>query len=154
MLRTAKNTVAEPRATRQDDAYFDLIRRFPLRPLRTQEDADEAIGLLRELGARADEAGLSSEENDYADILRSLIDNWEQRHPSYLRQLMNKHPVDAVELLKELMQQHKMNTVSLGKLVGGSGHASLILNRKRGLSKANIRKLAAHFHVSPAVFFE
>lgn len=46
-----------------------------------------------------------------------------------------------------------MNTADLGRLLGGgTGLASLIVNGKRELSKANIRKLAEHFHVSPALF--
>ena len=35
---------------------------------------------------------------------------------------------------------------------GSSGLASLILQGKRQLSKAHIRKLAEHFRVSPALF--
>ena len=57
-----------------------------------------------------------------------------------------------IELLKYLMEEHGMNTVSLGKLVGGSGQASLVLRGKRELSKANIRALADRFNVSPALF--
>jgi antitoxin component HigA of HigAB toxin-antitoxin module len=55
-------------------------------------------------------------------------------------------------MLRDLVAEAGMNTVSLGKLVGGSGQASLILQGKRELSKANIRKLADYFHVSPALF--
>jgi antitoxin component HigA of HigAB toxin-antitoxin module len=47
------------------------------------------------------------------------------------------------------MRDHGMNTTQLGDLLGsGSGQASMILNGKRELSKANIRVLAARFNVS------
>jgi antitoxin component HigA of HigAB toxin-antitoxin module len=51
------------------------------------------------------------------------------------------------------MEEHGLNTTSLGELLGsGPGQASLILNGKRELSKANIRTLADRFKVSPALF--
>ena len=61
--------------------------------------------------------------------------------------------VSPVELLKYLMEQNSMNTTDLGELLGsGRGQASMILNGKRELSKANIRVLADRFKVSPAAF--
>ncbi len=46
-----------------------------------------------------------------------------------------------------------MNGNDLGELLGsGKGMASLILNGKRELSKANIRVLADRFKVSAAAF--
>jgi antitoxin component HigA of HigAB toxin-antitoxin module len=51
------------------------------------------------------------------------------------------------------MEQQGMSSGELGELLGsGKGQASLILNGKRELSKANIRTLANRFKVSPAMF--
>jgi HTH-type transcriptional regulator/antitoxin HigA len=82
------------------------------------------------------------------DMLGRMISEYDQQHSSILK-MPKTTPIEA---LKCLMQEHGMNTISLGKLVGGSGQASMILSGKRELSKANIRTLAAHFHVSPALF--
>jgi antitoxin component HigA of HigAB toxin-antitoxin module len=42
--------------------------------------------------------------------------------------------------------------VQLGELVGGRAQASLILNGKRELSKANIRALSDHFGLDAGYF--
>jgi len=81
-------------------------------------------------------------------VLSRLVQDYDQQHSRFL----NEDNVTPLEALKCLMEEHGMNTVALGKLVGGTGQASLILNNKRELSKANIRTLAEHFHVSPALF--
>lgn len=129
------------------DDYLDLIRRFPLRPIRSDREYDQAVELLDELVGRADDPGLCAGESDYADALGYFIDAYEKVHFPVGRKL------SPVEALWSIMEQTDMNTADLGRLLGsGTGHASLIVNGKRELSKANIRKLAEHFHVSAALF--
>jgi HTH-type transcriptional regulator/antitoxin HigA len=150
-----KTTVSIKRGGARDarDDYLKLVRSFPLRPLRTRTDYDQAMQVLQELVGRGESsAGLSIGENDYADVLTQLVREYDQRHSSILRELAASNRMSPIESLKYLMREHGMNTVSLGKLVGGSGQASMILNGKRELSKANIRTLATHFHVSTALF--
>ena len=77
----------------------------------------------------------------------NFLSGYDERHSDVLKQKSS-----PIEVLKYLMDEHGMNTISLDKLVGGPGQASLILSGKRELSKANIRTLAARFNVSPAVF--
>jgi HTH-type transcriptional regulator / antitoxin HigA len=140
---TKKRAAGEPAA----DDYLELVRRFPLRPIRHQADYNRAVDVLKGLVARGD-AGLTSDESDYADVLGRLVSEYDQRHSSIL-----KHKASPVEMLKYLMEEHGMNTTELGTLLGsGPGQASLILNGKRELSKANIRTLADRFKVSPALF--
>jgi HTH-type transcriptional regulator/antitoxin HigA len=50
------------------------------------------------------------------------------------------------------MDQRGLRAADLTPIFGARSLASLVLNRKRELSKAHIRKLAEFFHVSPAVF--
>jgi len=140
MGKTSKAFIAK-------DDYLDLIRRFPLRPIRSDADNAEAIAVLEELGVRADADGLSDGEKNYMDALNQLIGVYENKH----------HPLprksSPLEVLKFLMDQHGMNTTDLGELLGsGRGQASKILNGKRELSKANIRVLADRFKVSAALF--
>jgi len=132
------------------DDYLKLIRRFPLRPIRSQASYDRAVEILKELVGRAD-AGLTAGENDYADVLSRLLRDYDEQHSSILKDIAAKKS-SPIEILKHLMEEHGMNTITLGKLVGGSGQASMILAGKRELSKANIRTLAEHFKLSPAVF--
>jgi len=51
-----------------------------------------------------------------------------------------------------VMQERGMNINDLGKVLGSQPTASLILNRKRQLSKASIKKLAAYFQLSTSLF--
>ncbi len=144
-------TTAKKRGERAADDYLDWVIRFPLRPIRTQPDYDRALQILQDLTGRAD-AGISAGESDYADVLSHLVRDYDEQHSSLLKQRAAGRRPSPIELLKHLMEEHGMNTISLGKLVGGSGQASMILSGKRELSKANIRTLAARFKVSPAVF--
>jgi HTH-type transcriptional regulator / antitoxin HigA len=147
MSRTATHEHRE----RVADDYLELVRRFPLRPIRTRAEYDRAGKILEDLVGRAD-AGLSPGEGDYTDVLSTLVREYDEKHSSILQDRAAGRRSSPIEMLKFLMEQHGMNTVSLGKLVGGSGQASMILRGKRQLSKANIRTLAKHFHVSPALF--
>jgi HTH-type transcriptional regulator / antitoxin HigA len=142
-----RQTVRTDQKDRAADDYLELVIRFPLRPIRTQADYRRALAILKDLVGRADD-GLTPGESDYADVLGRLVRDFDQRHSTLLKQ----KAAGPIESLKYLMAEHGMNTISLGKLVGGSGQASLILSGKRELSKANIRTLAARFKVSPALF--
>ncbi len=150
MPSTQKNTRNIRRRKVADD-YLDLIRRFPLRPIRSEAEYDEGGDLLLELAGRASRGCLSAGENDYLDMLGRMVREYDEKHSSLLRDI-RENPMTPVEVLQTLMEENGMNTVSLGKLIGGSGHVSLILNAKRELSKANIRTLAERFKVSPALF--
>ena len=50
--------------------YLDLVRRFPLRPLRSEKELDEAIRLIDSL---LDQEELNDDAQDYLDVLRDLI---------------------------------------------------------------------------------
>lgn len=132
------------------DDYLELVRRFPLRPIRTPAEHHHAGRVLADLIGRAD-AGLTRGESDYTDVLSQLVGKYDEQHSSIRKDMAAGRRSSPIEILKYLMEEHGMNTISLGKLVGGSGQASMILNGKRELSKANIRTLSAHFHVSAAL---
>lgn len=131
------------------DHYFELVHRFPLRPIRNQDDYATALDIGKSLASRRN---LSSGESDYADVLSRLIRDYDEQHSSLRRARATGQKPTPIEMLKYLMEEHGMNSVALGKMVGGSGQASMILSGKRELSKANIRTLAERFKVSPALF--
>jgi HTH-type transcriptional regulator/antitoxin HigA len=130
------------------DDYLDLVRAFPLRLIRNLEEYNQAIDLLKGLVGRADDPGLTAGERDYTEALGQFVGAYESKHYPIASSL--KTPLAC---LKYLMKESSMTTGELGELLGsGKGQASLILNGKRELSKANIRVLAERFKVSPALF--
>lgn len=134
--------------TKVADDYLELVKKFPLRPIRTEAQYDRALNILAALVGRADDPGLTAGERDYADAIDQFVGTYEDQH--YPIHDAMKSPIDR---LKYLMEQSGMNTSQLGELLGsGSGQASMILSGKRELSKANIRKLADRFHVNAGLF--
>jgi HTH-type transcriptional regulator/antitoxin HigA len=56
------------------------------------------------------------------------------------------------KMLRFLMEQRDLRQVDLVPVFGSRSVASNVINGKRELSKAQIHKLAAFFHVSPEAF--
>jgi HTH-type transcriptional regulator/antitoxin HigA len=137
--------VTTPQRNAVGDRYLELVRQFPLRPLRTKADYTRATEVMDVLAVR-EEGALSRDERDYLDTLALLIEEYDSRRSSPL-------PAEPVEVLRHLMEAHDMNTSDLGRVIGSRGVASEILNGKRSLSKAHMARLAEKFHVDVGVFF-
>ena len=134
----------ETRTTRGTDRYLELVKTFPLRPIRSERDQDEAMAAYKRLLFQ--DHPLSQDEEDYMEALLMLVQGYEARHKIHLG------PKDPVAMVKHLMGERDMNVSDLGRVIGSQPNASLILRRRRQLSKANIYKLAAFFQVDPGVF--
>lgn len=61
------------------ERYLSLIRAFPLRPLRSEEDLDRAIGVLNGL-IDIGKSRRSRDEDDYMHVLGTLIGEYEDVH--------------------------------------------------------------------------
>ncbi len=125
------------------DLYFDLVRRFPLRPIRLDKELDEAVQMVDSL---LDRRNLAPEEEDYLAVLGDLIEQYEsEAHPM--------PPMTDAEMLRHLIEA---KGVSQTELSGATGIAdstiSEILKGKRSLNRNHIGKLARYFNVSPDVF--
>jgi HTH-type transcriptional regulator/antitoxin HigA len=126
--------------------FDELNRVLPLRPIdddvsleNAQEMAD-ALALLRHR---------TGDQEDYLETLSTLIDKYENEHHQ-----IDTSELDPIETLKFLMEQNKINSSQLGEILGQRQLGSKVLTRARGLSKSHIAKLAEHFKVSPALFFQ
>ena len=83
---------------------------------------------------------------DEVDLLTLLIETWDEAHARL-------PPADPIDLLRSLMAGRQLLAKDLtGILAIGKGAVSDILNRRRGMSKAVIRRLASYFHVSQEAF--
>ena len=56
------------------DGYWELMHGFPLRPIRTEKELDQAIEVIDSLLDRAD---LTAAEEDYLDLLGDLVERYE-----------------------------------------------------------------------------
>jgi HTH-type transcriptional regulator / antitoxin HigA len=61
--------------TPAEDRYFSLVRKFPLRPIRSGQEHDRAIAVVDSLSDRRRE--LATEERDYLIVLALLIEQYE-----------------------------------------------------------------------------
>jgi HTH-type transcriptional regulator/antitoxin HigA len=130
---------------RMDRRYGALIRRFALRPLRTEADLNAAHEVLRELSLR-DPQALSNGEMAYLDVLALVVRDYESaRHPF----ASAKGPR---EILRFLMDESGMSVSDLGKVVGSQPEASMLLSGAREPSKEQVVRLAEHFRVRTELF--
>ena len=80
------------------------------------------------------------------DLLTLLIETWDHAHATL-------PAADPIELLRSLMAGRQLLAKDLVAALGLSkGAVSDILNRRRGLSKEVIRRLASYFQVSQEAF--
>lgn len=101
-----------------------------LKPIRSEADHEAALAEIERLwGAKAE-----TPEGDRLDILATLIDAYEAEH----------HPIDPpdpIEAIRFRMEQQGLTRDDLERVLGSRVRVSEVLNRKRGLSIAMIRRL-------------
>jgi HTH-type transcriptional regulator/antitoxin HigA len=101
-----------------------------VRPIRTKRDYEAALKEIGRLwGAKA-----GTSEGDRLDVLATLIDAYETEH-------YPMDPPDPIEAIKFRMEQQGLTRRDLEGIIGTRTRVAEILNRKRGLSIAMIRRL-------------
>jgi HTH-type transcriptional regulator/antitoxin HigA len=125
------------------EPYFELVRRFPLRPIESDTELERARAVLNEL---LDRDSLDRDRADYLDVLGDLIDRYEQAH----------HPLPAISEIDLLRHLLDARGVTPSEAARGTGIAvsslSSILSGKRRMNRDHIEALAQFFKVSPAAF--
>lgn len=89
------------------------------------------------------------------DIVCARIRHYEANQPEIiaLRQEMESVPV-GIAVLRTLMDQYKLTLSDFQDEIGSKSMVSRVLNGQRQLTLTHIKKLAARFGVSPALFIE
>jgi len=126
-----------------EKAYRQLVAKSLPRVIHSEEENERYIAQLEALH---DRGHLRPEEEQLAELLTLLIEDFENRH----YQLKSASPP---ELIRELMAANQLRQVDLLDVFGTASVVSEVLNGKRELSKTHIQKLSQRFHVSPEVFF-
>jgi HTH-type transcriptional regulator/antitoxin HigA len=123
--------------------YLELIRRFPLRPIRTDEELDEAVRVIDSL---LSEDALAPEEQDYLDVLGGLVERYEaEAHPVA--------PLPDADMLQHLIEAKGVAQTEVASATGiAESTISEVLSGRRSLNRTHISKLARYFSVSPEVF--
>jgi HTH-type transcriptional regulator/antitoxin HigA len=124
------------------DTYLKLVRKFPLRSIRTEQELDAAQAVLDELlRQQLDEGG-----EEYLAALTDLIELYEDK----------AHPIpDASEadVLRMLMESNGLTQAALARKTGiAQSTLSAVLGGLRSLTKEQILSLARYFHVAPSAF--
>jgi HTH-type transcriptional regulator/antitoxin HigA len=115
-------------------------RPVQIKPLKTEEDYEAA---LAEVAALMD-AEVDTPEGDRLDVLTILIEAYEGRHWPI-------DPPDPIDAIKARMVQRGLRPRDLEPLLGGRGRVSEVLNRKRPLTLAMIRRLNQELGIPTAV---
>src|SRR5262245_15184906 len=111
-----------------------------VRPIRTEQDYAAALAEVERLWG----AKMGTAEGDRLDVLATLIDAYEaERDPI--------DPPDPIAAIRFRMEQQGLTRKDLEKMLGTRTRVSEILNRRRGLSIAMIRRLHAGLGISAEV---
>jgi HTH-type transcriptional regulator/antitoxin HigA len=126
-----------------DKKYLECIMRFPLRPIRSDEENELAAQMCDSLLDRFD--SLSKHERDYFEVLSTLVQEYES-------QWQEEKEVEPRELLAFLMEQNGLSQTDLIPEFGTSSRVSEFLSGKRALSLGQIHKLSKRFCLKPTAF--
>jgi HTH-type transcriptional regulator/antitoxin HigA len=111
-----------------------------LKPIRSEADYERALAEVEILwGAKS-----GTPKGDRLDVLATLIDAFEATHHPM-------DPPDPVEAIKFRMEQQGLTRKDLEQVIGTRTRVAEILNRKRSLSIAMIRRLHAQLGISADV---
>jgi HTH-type transcriptional regulator/antitoxin HigA len=103
-----------------------------IQPIHTEADYKT---VLKEVSVLMEsDPDLGTPDGDRLDILTTLIQAWEARHCPIA-------PPDPVEAIKFRMEQSGLTIKDLEPLIGKSNRVYEVLNRKRPLTLAMIRRL-------------
>ena len=125
-------------------SYLEMVvKRFPLRPIRNEQEYDDATAVAQDLFLRKLDAG----EQEYLDALTTFISAYEDKHYDF--DTSGKSPLD---ILRHLMDANEMKPADLAGIIGSQPAASMILTGRRSISKTQAKRLAERFHVDAGLF--
>jgi HTH-type transcriptional regulator/antitoxin HigA len=145
---TAAKKGAHPPSRRKaaSASYLALAKAFPIRPLRSDTELDEAIAVLNSLLSR--KKPLDDQEQGYLEALGHEIQRYED-------EAVPMPEVSGAEMLRHLIDARG---VTLSAVADATGIAistlSQIRDGRRKLNVNHIARLAPYFGVEPGVFLD
>jgi HTH-type transcriptional regulator / antitoxin HigA len=111
-----------------------------VKPIRSEKDYEAAMAEVEILwGAKSGTA-----KGDRLDVLATLIEFWEAANYPI-------DPPDPIEAIKFRMEQQGLTRKDLEGIIGSRARIAEVLERKRGLSIAMIRRLNAELNIPAEV---
>jgi HTH-type transcriptional regulator / antitoxin HigA len=108
-----------------------------VRPIRTKRDYEASLKEVERLwGAKS-----GTRDGDRLDVLATLIDAYEAEH-------FPMDPPDPIEAIKFRLEQQGLTRKDLVEIIGTRTRVAEVLNRRRGLSIAMIRRLHERLGIS------
>lgn len=126
------------------DAYWQLIRTFPLVPIRDDTHLEQALAIIdRLMDDPQEDAGTQA----YLGALADLVYVYEQQHVTWPR-------VTGVDVVRHLMEEHRLTQADLAPLFGGRSVVSAVLAGNRHLNLTHITRLSARFGLPADAFID
>jgi HTH-type transcriptional regulator/antitoxin HigA len=125
------------------EKYGRLLAKALPKIIETDEEFDRMAALLEEL--TIPERELTPEEDALASLIEKLVVDYDDRY--YAISDAKPH-----EMVKFLMGERGLKQADLVPLLGSRAQVSDLVNGKRGISKAQAKKLAEYFGVSAELF--
>jgi HTH-type transcriptional regulator/antitoxin HigA len=122
--------------------YAELLAKTLPKVISNDEEFDRMVAQLEALSIP--ERPLSPEEDALATLLERLIADYDDKF-----ELPEQPPH---EMVKFLMEQRELKQADLVPLLGSRAQVSDLVNGKRGISKAQAKKLSEFFGVSVELF--
>ena len=105
-----------------------------LQPIRSEDDYRAALKQVEQFFDAAQEPDPDSEEGAFFEALMTLVEAYERKHYPI-------SPPDPIEAIKFRMEQNGISIKDLEPIIGKSNRVYEVLNRKRPLTLAMIRRL-------------
>jgi HTH-type transcriptional regulator/antitoxin HigA len=123
-------------------AYRKLLASALPRVIQAEEQNESCAAQLEELH---DRGSLTPEEEQLAELLTLLIEDFEGRH-------YRLAPATEIQMIRELMLANGLKQTDMVDVFGTRSVVSEVLSGKRKPSKAHIQRLSAKFNVSSELF--
>ena len=123
--------------------YGKLLAKTLPKIIETDEEFERMAALLEEL--TIPERDLTPEEDAVANLIEKLVLDYDDRFYAIPEAKPN-------EMVRYLMEQRGEKQADLVPLLGSRAQVSDLVNGKRGISKAQVKKLAEYFGVSAELF--
>jgi len=112
----------------------------PIAPIRDEAGHQESLAEIERLWG----AAKGTTKGDRLDVLMALVDAYERQH-------WPDEDLDPIDAIKSRMENSGRTRKDLEKIVGSSGRASEILNRKRHLTLPMIWELVRRWGIPAEV---